>query len=153
MTRITRRLIALAGTAGAICALGATTAGATITVNDTTPTNGQRLTATVRAPPTGTTRFTVAECNVGTPPADWGKDCNGTTAVPFTTFVSPSTRVSIVVNSTFTNTSFVPGASPTLPSTVCKNRTPTPNYQCAVVVSWYDNTPRQLGSELVNITF
>ena len=150
MSRTTRRLIP-AALAAAFLALGATSASAGVTVNDTTPSNGQVLTATVSAPPAGATQYTLAECNVtSATPANWGLDCNQASGT------APSglgtTTKSITVNNTFTNFSFVPGQSPAHGMTTTCRGVPT-LAPCGVVVSWYDGAFNSLGAATVRLTF
>lgn len=152
MTPTTRRLTTLAAAGMATLALGATAASAAVTVDDTTPTDGQSLTATVSSPPAGATQYTLSECNVTDPDAaDWGRDCNRDTAVGFTPVAT--TQKPIVVNSAFENHSFVPGLPPQFgASTTCGNAG-SPNHQCGVVVSWYNAAFSQLATQKADITF
>ncbi|MDO8213642.1 hypothetical protein [Conexibacter sp. CPCC 206217] len=152
MSRITRRLTSLAVAAGTILALGATTAGATVTVNDNTPTDGQTLTATISSPPARATQYTLAECNItNATPLNWGLDCNGAAG----SFTAPTpiatTRGRVTVNGTFDDVSFVPGGTPLFASTACRSSFGTD--PCAVVVSYYDAIFTPLGAEAAPLTF
>ena len=153
MHRSIRRIIPASALAVAFLALGSATANAGVVVNDNTPFNDQTLTAVVSAPPTGTTQYTLAQCNVTSAnPNDWGRDCNqasGTAASPLT-----STVKSVTVNNTFTNHSFVPGASPLHGMfTHCRDMPIAGTSQCAVVVSWYNATFDSLGFATAPLTF
>lgn len=153
MSRTTRRLTAATVAAVATLAIGASAAQATITLDDSTPTSGQLVTATLTGTPAGATHFTLGECNVASSPSNWGRDCNGASgrSLGFTPIANGGG--SINVDNTFVDFSFGGGA-PLFTSTDCNADLGTD--PCAVVVSYYrvaGGPPTQLGGEKADLTF
>lgn len=149
MSRTARRLIPAAIAAALTLGLTAS-ANAHITVSNTFPSSHDTVTATVSSPPAGATQYTLAECNVtSATPANWGRDCNQTSAVNFAPV--STTSQSVTVDDTFTNVSFVPGQSPLHGMfTTCDSLGSDP---CAVVVSWYSSAFASLGAEAAVLSF
>jgi hypothetical protein len=154
MSRMTRRMTALALATSGVLALGATSAFADITIDNDAPSNGDSVTATVAVPAgSGATQYALAECNVGaTSPLDWGLDCNATPG-SFTGVTPVSTTLSqaITVDGTFADVSFVPGGTPRQSSTACTDL--FGGDACAVVVSWYDASFNPVAVEKADLAF
>jgi hypothetical protein len=149
MSRLTRRLAAPLSVA-ALCAALAGSAHASITVSNTSPTGPTAVTnVTITSAPAGATQWTAAVCNIAAAPANWGRDCDANTALNFAP-VSTATR-RLTLEDSFTDTSFVPGASPLFASTACDSTAGSD--PCAVVVSYYNASFAQLGADVQAITF
>jgi hypothetical protein len=148
-----RRFIPVSALAVAFLALGSASANAGVIVNDNTPSSHQTLIAVVSAPPAGATQYTLAQCNVtSVNPNDWGRDCNQASATSFSPLTT--TNRTVTVRNTFTNTSFVPGASPLHGMfTHCRDMPIAGTSQCGVVVSWYNATFDSLGFATAPLTF
>ncbi|MDQ1105968.1 neocarzinostatin apoprotein domain-containing protein [Nocardioides zeae] len=148
-----RRGALLAGAAG--LAVGAALLAApaqAATVVATTPTTGlatsDTVTVTVTFDPATEARYSIAQCDKNDVPL--GRSCKAAGAVSTTVPASGTVTRTLAVEQLFTNTSFVPGLSPSSPDTDCGSIGPD---DCVLVVQTYTAAYVPVSTTYVDLAF
>ena len=151
------QLVLLAALPATFLALSAAPSGA-VTITSISPSttvaSGTTLTVAGTQDSVDEHYYFVAVCGQSTP---LGRNCDAASAVGPVFPSSGTWHAGPVATKTFTNTSFIPGLSPTAVSTTCKSSagdSTAGRVQCHVVVSAYNTSGTQIGftSEPIFVT-